>query len=219
MAASCGLSDGFGQRVRFPPLSIAEEVGMTTKQIAEAAGCSVETVQRKIRELYPEAVQKGRATVLSEATAVRVMSELRKIGFVQPRQNDEVPAQIADARLDRLEGMVEKLVGAFASMVPNLRGVLESPRTPAALPPPAELEPRAALRKIVEAWARRNGRDFHGAWAELYREYGYRYRRDISRAAKNRGQSVLDYADDEDLLGQLLALAYFLYGHKEAVGA
>jgi hypothetical protein len=30
---------------------------------------------------------------------------------------------------------------------------------------------------------------------------------------------VLDYADDEDLLGQLLALAYFLYGHKEAVGA
>lgn len=66
---------------------------MTTRQIAEAAGVSVETVTRKIRELCPEEVKNGKPTNLPQPKALRVMSELRKTGFVAPIQNDEVPRQ------------------------------------------------------------------------------------------------------------------------------
>jgi|GEM_PF-1989763 len=125
------------------------------------------------------------------------------------------------ARLDRLEALLEGLAGTVTTIVKAFTYSAVSPRpsAAAALPQPVEMEPRAALRRIVDDWAREHGRDYHGAWSTLYREYGYRYHRDIARAAKNRGQAVIDYAEAENIVGELLALAYFLYGQKEAVSA
>ena len=116
------------------------------------------------------------------------------------------------ARIDRLEGLVERLLGAVVALIPS--GAASPSPAGAPLLPPPEISPRQALKKVIEDWARAHGRDFHEAYSYLYREYCYRYRVDISRLAKARGLSVLDYAENEEILGQLLALAYFLYGQK-----
>ena len=71
---------------------------MTIKQIAEVSGCNRKTVERKINELYPAKMQKGKATRLNQKEAIAVMSELRKKGFVQPSQNVEVPSQNVEVR-------------------------------------------------------------------------------------------------------------------------
>lgn len=186
---------------------------MTTKQIAAAAGVSTSTAHRKIKEMFPGKVVKGVATTLSKTEAVEVLRAIRKLNMVgelpqSAQQTDEA------GRLNRLEGLVEKLVGAVAALVPAFQG---APRAPTALPAPPDLEPRDALRKLVDGYARSQGGGpaYHAAWSELYREFGYRYHRDIARAAKNRGQSVLDYADAEDIIGQLYLLAAQLYGRKD----
>lgn len=208
---------------------------MTTKQIAELCNVNESTVLRwakKAAEKTPSIRQKLEASghgtpalfSLEEtiatvetgrgATYSALLQENAALKLQSP--DGKMQAGHTDDRLGRLETMVAALVGAVAEIVPVLRGA-SPPARPAqsALPPPAELWPRDALRKIVDGWARSHGRDFQGAWAGLYREYGYRYHRDIVRAAKNRGQPVLDYADAENILGELLALAYFLYGQKE----
>lgn len=196
---------------------------MTLKLIAETAGCGYRTVKGQAKRLWPTVSWRNRR--LTETEAQALMEALPKRNMVEGR-GSSAPAhgQIrpsAGPSFD-IAGLVRETVAATVrelapALLAALRGADQARPAPAALPPPMELEPRDALRKIVDEWARTHGRDFRGAWGGLYREYSYRYHRDIVRAARNRGQSVLDYADAEDILGQLLALAYFLYGQKEAL--
>jgi transposase len=195
---------------------------MTTKQIAEAIGRPEKTVRTWAARAA--AISAASTAKMAEGTPGKPVDwnldetvEIIAVGLGRNaaliwRENALRVNQPAPA-LDIAAIVRETIAALLPTIVTALRG---APASPAALPPPAELEPRAALRKIVEAWARKHGRDYHGAWSSLYREYGYRYHRDIVRAAKNRDQSVLDYAESETILGELLALAFFLYGQQEA---
>jgi len=73
-----------------------QEDNVTIKQISEVAGVSIDTVTRKVKEMYPEKVQKGKATTLVQKEAINVMSELRKKKFIEPTQNAEVLTQNAE---------------------------------------------------------------------------------------------------------------------------
>jgi len=188
---------------------------MTIREIAETAGCAERTVKRWIAENMPGRMEKGKTTHLSYDEATRLMAALPKKNLVQDLgQLSQVESQPADL-VTIIKAVVQELVPALLSA---LRG---GPTAPArtALPAPPDLEPRDALRKLVDGYARTQGGGpaYHSAWADLYREFGYRYHRDIARAAKNRGQSVLEYADDEDIIGQLYMIAWQLYGQKEMV--
>ena len=66
---------------------------MTTKEIAEIAGVSAETVRAKTREIFPEKIKNGKRTVFLQKEAVTIMAELRKKGFVQATENLEVPTE------------------------------------------------------------------------------------------------------------------------------
>jgi hypothetical protein len=196
--------------------------GMSLKEIADTAGCSYRTVKTYAKKLWPQSSFRNRRLTASEAQTL--MEALPKRQMVEGMGKSALPqgqigTSTADARLDRLEGMVEKLVGAVTVLASGAQGATRTP-APAALPAPPDLQPRDALRKLVDGYARSQGGGpaFQAAWAELYREFGYRYHRDIVRSAKNRNQSVLDYADSEDIIGQLYLLAAQLY-RKEAVTA
>lgn len=193
--------------------------GMTLLDIAETAGCSYRSVKTYAKRLWPTVSWRNRRLTETEASAL--MEALPKREMVQsrgksaPRDGQISPSiDVASIVRDTIREMLPALVAALRGTPPA-----PQPQAPAALPPPAELYPRDALRKIVDGYARTHGRDYHNTWANLYREYGYRYHRDICRAAKNRNQSVIDYAEAENILGELLALAYFLYSQKEAASA
>lgn len=184
---------------------------MTISQLADAAGCSERTIRRRIAQTMPGRIEHGKVTRLSEAECKALMAGLPKRNLVSDSgQMSTVADPLGIAAIVR-----ETVAALVPAIVAALRGG-PGAQAPAALPPPAELEPRDALRRIVEGWARGHGRDYCGAWGNLYREYGYRYHRDIARAAGNRGITVLDYAEAENIIGELLALAYFLYGQENA---
>lgn len=66
---------------------------MTTKEIAAVAGVSARTVTRAARENGIGVVKPGVETVFTELESVQLMAELRKKGFVEPRQNVPDPRQ------------------------------------------------------------------------------------------------------------------------------
>jgi hypothetical protein len=201
---------------------------MTTKQIADAVNRPERTVQRWAKQTGAKIASIGAKLAavantgkpadwdLAEAVAIIELGLGKNAASLFRESAARTLPTPSDARIDRLEGMVEKLLGAVAALVPAVQGPVAS-SAHAALPAPLDLQPRDALRKLVDGYARTQGGGpaYQAAWSELYREYGYRYHRDIVRAAKNRGQSVLDYADAEDIIGQLYLLAAQLYGRKE----
>lgn len=204
---------------------------MKTKEIAEVCNVSERTVRdwvakasAKSAELAAKSAE-GRGVgadyrldeviLIIQAGGRETLAELLRENAgrgLPPATVEELHA----ARLDRLEGALADLVSVVASLVKS--GAVPAARAPLALAEPVEIQPREMLKRVVEDWARAHGRDFHGAWANLYREYTDRNRRDLSREARQAGfKAVLDYADQEDLIGGLLALAYYLYGRARAI--
>lgn len=199
---------------------------MTIAEIANLSHVSSRTVRRVVAELFPDKLRNGKRTDFNREEASAVVEALRKTGFVSPLeagQNAEAPRQNAQVLPFDLSAIIRETVAAvMREMVPAVieavKASLPAQTTPLSLPPPPDLEPRDALRKIVGDYAAKHDRDFRGAWMNLSREFELRAHRNIRQCAKNRGMDTLDYCEGENILGELLALAYCLYAQKsEAV--
>lgn len=200
---------------------------MTVRQIAEAAGCNHKTVREVIERLYPGRAHNGVRLEFEAAESYAIMAELPKRNLVaEPSQKreGELPESGKVTGLDSatLSALIRETVSAVVrellpAVVEAVKAGLPAPAPQLALPPPPELEPRDALRKIVGEYAGAHGRDFRTAWSKLYFEFELRTHRNIRQCAKNRGLDTLDYCENECILGELLALAYSLYGAKEKV--
>jgi len=70
---------------------------MTTKEIAEIAGVSVQTVRRTAELNVGYVFEKGKKADFSEKESIEIMRELKKKGFIQPVQNGQVPDQNGQA--------------------------------------------------------------------------------------------------------------------------
>lgn len=173
---------------------------MTTKEIAEAAGVSSETVRAKGKELFPDKFVIGKKTVFCQKEAIAIMSEIRKKGFIQPTENLEVPTENLEVgdRFARLERMVESLCGAVAAITSGhiAQKAIEAPK----------LEPRAELNMIVRK-AGKTSEGIRDAWGELHRHAFYRLGINFRQRAETRGLGVLDYVTEEGFIGDYLAIA------------
>jgi len=89
---------------------------MTIKQIAELAGISRDSVERVVRELFPNLMEKGRMTILNQSQAIAVMEKVRKANMVSLPQNAEVVpqnAQIATIIREMIPAMATAIAQAF----------------------------------------------------------------------------------------------------------
>lgn len=184
---------------------------MTIRQIAEVAGVSVDTVNRKVKEMYPERVRRGKATTLIQKEAIIVMSDLRKKNFVEPTQNAEVATQNAEVvtKSDLATfgtAIVSEVIKQLMPMILASSGnssilAIESKQkqTP-------KLEPRDELRMIVNKAAKESG-DFSGTWKTLYTEIYYRLHINATERAKNAKTSAIDILDSENLLEDAILIA------------
>ena len=178
---------------------------MTVKEIAEIAGVSVDTVQKKIKDLYPEIVEHRKRTVLNKTQAIEVMKDLRKKNFILPQNSADLPQNSADSRLDRLESLMEKLL----LVTGNLLQVQQSNQTQEkrVLLPAPQLDARAHIKKMIDEYVSRNKIEHGDAYRYLYREFFYRTKCNASLCAKNRGMKTIDYIDDEGMIETLEAIA------------
>lgn len=195
---------------------------MTTRQIAEAVGKNERSVQRwtkttgdKVSSVGEKlaSVQKSNkpAEYDLEETMAIIETGLGKNAAAVWRENAE---RKNGAGFDA-EAMAVLIRETVAAMVPVIvaavRGVVPE-KTIAALPAPEPLTTRDQLRRTVNEYAARSG-DHRGAWRELYMQYYYRNHRNIRECAKNRNMDTLDYAENEGIIPDLLALAVTLYGN------
>jgi hypothetical protein len=101
---------------------------MTVNEIADLASVSPLTVRRQIKELFPGKLENGKKTTLNQAEATAIMAELRKPGFIEPIQNEQVPIQNEQvSRLDRMERMMEQLIGAIGATVAKQNAIAPPP--------------------------------------------------------------------------------------------
>ena len=178
---------------------------MTVKEIAEIAGVSVDTVQKKIKDLYPEIVEHRKRTVLNKTQAIEVMKDLRKKNFILPQNSADLPQNSADSRLDRLESLMEKLL----LVTGNLLQVQQNNQTQEkrVLLPAPQLDARAHIKKMIDEYVSRNKIEHGDAYRYLYREFFYRTKCNATLCAKNRGMKTIDYIDDEGMIETLEAIA------------
>jgi len=177
---------------------------MTTKEIAEAAGVTPETVRVKGKELFPERFVNGRKTEFNQKEAVSIMSELRKKGFIQPTENLEVPTE-------NLEVVTRGDLAAFGAaivseMMKQFLPLIQNSKTSTPQIEAPKLETRDELRRIVAKAGKASG-DYSGAWNVLYQEIYYRMHRNVNECAKNRGMDKLDYIESEGILPEVIAIA------------
>jgi hypothetical protein len=104
----------------------------------------------------------------------------------------------------------ETMTAMVPALIAIVRGALPEQKA-LALPAVPEMAPRDSLRRIVAKYSRQSG-DFPGAWNNLYSEFSYRYHVNLKERAKNRGMEILDYAEADGFIEDLLALAVNLYG-------
>jgi hypothetical protein len=95
------------------------EVFITIKEIADISGVSTETVTRKINELFPGFIKNGKKTYLDKEKSIAVMESLRKIGFIEPLQNEKVALQNEKVNNEILELklLVENMIKSIPYIV------------------------------------------------------------------------------------------------------
>jgi len=194
---------------------------MTTRQIAEAVGKSERRVQEWAKKAGAKTASVGQKVAESghgksadfdlDETMAIIETGLGRNAAAVWRENAE---RKNGAGFDA-EAMAVLIRETVAAMVPVIvaavRGVVPE-KTIAALPAPEPLTTRDQLRRTVNEYAARSG-DHRGAWRELYMQYYYRNHRNIRECAKNRNMDTLDYAENEGIIPDLLALAVTLYGN------
>ena len=182
---------------------------MTTKEIAEAAGVSVDTVQRVAKKLYPGMFGQGKRLAFVMEEAIEIMKALRKKNFVElPQDASELPqsaevvtkADLAAFGASIVTEMMKQLMpliqgNAVAAKPAQLR-ISETP----------ELSLRDQLRKEVDRAARISG-DYQGAWNELYSEIRYRLHVNIAERARNAGVSKIEILEAEGHLMNAILIA------------
>jgi hypothetical protein len=188
---------------------------MNIRQMAEVAGVSIDTVTRKVKEMYPDRVKNGRPTNLIQAEAITVMAELRKKNFVSPTQNAEVPTQNAEVGFslsDRDIAIISKIVSATVAetvraLDVRMLSIERKIEERKALLPPPGIKPRDHINMIIREYATKNGLQYQSVWTDLYKQFGYRTNTNPTVSAKNRGMTILDYIDAEGMIETLEAVA------------
>lgn len=178
---------------------------MTAQDMATVAGVSKKTVLRTAKMHGIGIVIPGRETTFTELEAVKLMGELRKKGFVEPRQN--VPQERQNVSQSDLVALIGPIVAeTIKQLLPIIRGYEITGRpeqTKNALPP---LDPRKELNMIANEAGRIMG-DYREPWNQIYKHAHYRLGINIRERARNRNMSALEYASTEGIIPQLLAIA------------
>ena len=194
---------------------------MTTKEIADIAGVSIDTVQKVAREVYPEKFGQGKRVTYLKAEAISVMSLIRKRNFVELPKDAEVLPKDAEvlpqnakvsflsekdiAIISQIVSVtVSETIKALDGRMTNIEQKIEQRKLLLAAP---QLDARAHIKKMIDEYVSRNGIEHRDAYRYLYREFFYRTKCNASLCAKNRGVKTIDYIDDEGMIETLEAIA------------
>lgn len=97
---------------------------MNVKELSSLFNVSESTVKRIIRDVYPDKMQNGKRTILTKTESIILGEYIRKTGYIQPVQNEQVAIQNEQAYLtkDDLKDFGKSLVQEmFKQIIPLIQ--------------------------------------------------------------------------------------------------
>ena len=195
---------------------------MTIRQLAETAGCGINTVKRLAKMIYPDVRSDGRGIALdfTREQSLAIMQKLPKKNFIgDPAdiQNDIQMGQVNIAQMGQVDySVIEKMIAqaVTAAMIPiiqEIRKPVESKEIKA-LPAPKKTS-RDSLRQLISKYAQESlDNDYREAWSHLYEELYYVEHVSIRRRSDTTGRSKLDCIEDAGLLDSAHSIVLGLMG-------
>jgi len=189
---------------------------MTTKEIAEATGKDVSTVQRWIKKMNGK-MQSIDGKMQSSSSAKPADFDLTETILIIEHGMGKNAADLfrmsAKRPTENLEVVTKSDLAVFGAsivsetikqLLPFLKNnnVQEKATTPS-LPP---IDPRKELNMIAKEAGRSMG-SYSEPWNQIYKHAYYRLGVNLRERAKNRGMDTMDYADAEGYTVQLVVIA------------
>lgn len=141
----------------------------------------------------------------------RILKELRLTGEVKSKASNMsllTPTDIAVIS-EIVSQSVAKTVAALDARISKIENRVEER---AALLPPPQISPRTHITQLVNDYVRRTGDEHNFVWANLYRQYDYRFHKNLSRAAKNSKMTTITYVESIGEIKNLEAVAMEVLG-------
>lgn len=209
---------------------------MTTKEIADFNEVSTKTVRRWVDKLSRgagqnaisceklkmlEAGEKGLTVDWTEEEVYAIMTSGGRgcvVNWMRANKPREQAQTSLSSRLNETDiALISKIVSTTVAetikqldgRIEKIEGVVSQRR---ALLPAPTVKPRDNINRLVRDYATKNKIDFRAAWADLYRDFGYRTNSSPTICAKNRGMAILDYIEAEGMIDLLEAVALDIYG-------
>ena len=192
---------------------------MTIRQISEAAGCSIITVRRVGKMMFPDvkAESRGMAIDYDREQSIQIMNRLPKKNYVNnptqmitpPLSNDQ-PSTLTKKDLEMIGAIVGHVMNSLDKRVSLIENIVEERKE---LLPSVNLTPRAKLNKVINEFAVISfGGDHREAWNALYQDIYYRLHKNVRVCAKNAGLSKIDYIEQEGLIETAISIVIELMG-------
>ncbi len=217
---------------------------MTTKELSEFFDCSVRTIQMKAKELGISKKQGSskdwsteEISLLSEkfknekTNFVSSFSQNATVGTVAKNNNsnnlNKLPAS-ANAEVETYilnKEIINQFTNALYLFSKTLESIdkrllqiennqpkqIEEKKQLSIIP---EMSDRNNLNMIIRDYTAKYKTEYQMAWNILYKQAYYRLGINFSERANNEGLSKIEYAEQHNLIGQLLSLAIELFGDK-----
>lgn len=205
---------------------LTNEKQMTIKEVAEFFGKSEPTIRRVAKKIGIK-FNNGKRKTYSKIDLENMSKELyRKVPLAvkesinytfsndqgKPLSNDKVGNTLSQKDIDMIGTIVSmtvaKTIEALDGRVERIESKFEERK--ALLPAPQKTD-RQNLNQLIRSYCKEND-IMHGiAWSMLYEEAYYILNINIKTRAENRGITAIDYADEEELIPELLSIAMDIF--------
>lgn len=185
---------------------------MTVKQISEITRANEKTIREKIKELYPNLIKKGKKTILNDSQVESVLIVLKKTGIIELGKSSEELGKSSDVTtmndvLTSLNALIQTVTIQSQNYEKRFNEIENKIEDRKILLPAPKKSDRDNLNQIIRSYAKNNELNFGEVWGKLYQEVYYRLNINLKIKAKNKKMSIIDFAENEGLLPELLSIA------------
>ncbi len=185
---------------------------MTIRQIAETAGCGLNTVRRIGKMIYPnvKAPKSGRAIDYNKEQSIAIMDKLPKANYIADptqmgNQNGNL-AQMGQVDYEVIGKMIAMAVSsAMQPLVNELKQAKQS--QPLQLEHVPEIAPRKLFIKNVDELVKVSKSDHSSVYNRIYSEMGYLYGVKIKARAKKRDVRPIEVLETDNFMGKAVAVS------------
>lgn len=153
-------------------------------------------------EVIPSIRKTGRYSVNKPASQVDIFIQMAEAFKEQQEQLQKQATKIATiaTRLDDFESRNQDMAMAYTQLPLPIEEV-------------PELTTRDHINMAIRGYAITHDHNFQACWSRLYTEFKYRHHIDLPLRAKNEKVSILQMAENLNVINDLYALAMLLFGN------